>query len=126
LECVCPLQQLVSFYRRILQAPTLNPVEKDIDGGKKMMQLNSSSKLSRSEPQGVSLGPRPGSPLNYDSATETQDLLCDIPLKFLDSQPSFAVPEVDPDGVHPLVSAKANATQVMLNLLGVRCLAGTG
>src|SRR5215831_2603426 len=64
LECLRPLQQLLSLYRRILQTATLKPVEEKLNRGRTIVQLNCSPKLARAEPQGISFGPAPSAPFD--------------------------------------------------------------
>jgi hypothetical protein len=56
---------MLSRYGRILHTPALKPVEKDIDSGGKIVQLDSGSEISRSAPQHISFGPSPSAPFDY-------------------------------------------------------------
>jgi len=57
------------------------------------MQLNGSAKGSGSEPQGIPLGPSPGSPFDDYSKTELEEFLTELPLQRLDLAPPFLISE---------------------------------
>ena len=90
------------------------------------MEFDRRSQFACSHPKRVPLRSAPGPPLDDNTVAETEDLLRHFPLQLFDSLTSVAVPEIDPQGVHPLVGTKAHGTQIPFNLPGVRCLARAG
>jgi len=85
---------MLSLYGWILHTPALNPVEKDIDPGRKIVQLDSGSEISRSEPQHVSFGPSPSAPFDYYCQTQSEELLPKLPLETLNLLTPLLIPDI--------------------------------
>ena len=94
LEYLEPSGQRISFYGRLLQASALNPLEEDIRRHREIMQLNGSAKSSRSEPQGVPLGPSLGAPFDDYRKTCREQELTELPLQRLNLRAPLFVVEV--------------------------------
>ena len=58
------------------------------------MQLNRSTKGSGSEPQGIPLGPSPGTPFDDYSEIERKEFLTELPLQRLDFPAPFFIVDV--------------------------------
>ncbi len=94
LECLAPAIQCSSFYGWILHAPALYPFEQDIRRGRAIVQLNCGAQSAGSQPQGIPLGPCPGSPFDDYDEIEREELLSKLPLQRLDFSASYFVVNV--------------------------------
>lgn len=94
LEYLEPSGHCVSFYGWLLHGAALNPVEEDIRRRRDIVQLNGGPKGSCSEPQGIPLGPSPGTPFDNYSKAEREEFLTELPLQRLDLAALFFIPEV--------------------------------
>lgn len=124
-ELIRPVQKLLPCYSRILHIPALNPVEKDSNWGREIVQLDRNLKFSGSNPQCVSLRSSPSAPFNdYDEA-ESEELLTELPLQSLDFFAACFIPQIESEGIHPFVGTKTNRAELSLELRGIRCLTAT-
>jgi hypothetical protein len=106
LKCAHPLHQLLSFDRWNHHPSPLKPVEKDLDRGGKIVQLNSGSKLSRPESQRVSFRPSPGAPFNDHSETQSEELLTKLPLETFNLLAPALIPDIPRKSIHPFVGTE--------------------
>ena len=122
LKYLGPLGQCLSLYRRILPAPALQPLKKDIHRRSQRMQLNSSAKGAGSKPQRIPLGPRPRTPFDDDSEAQCEEILCELPLQRLDLLADIFAIEVNGQRIQPLIRRKANRAESRFKRLGERSL----
>lgn len=110
---------MLPHYGRILHIPAFNPAEKNIDRGRKVMELDGGSKLSRPNPQRIALGPSPSAPFDDYRQAQSEKLLSQMPLKGLHLAAPRFIPKIERKSVHPFVRAEANCAQPGLKLPGV-------
>ena len=111
LKYLGPLGQCLSFYRRILPAPMLQPLKKDIHRRSQRMQLNSGAKGAGSQAQPIPLGPRPRTPFDDDREAQCEEILCELPLQRLDLLANIFAIEASGQRIQPLVRRKANSSE---------------
>jgi len=123
LEHLGPSQQRISFYRRILRASFLNPVEKNIHRCTEIVQLNRSAKGSGCEPQGVPLRPGPRAPLDDYCEAKYEKIFSELPLESFNLRARLFVVDIQRKGIHPFVWGKTYRLQAALKPLRVCGLA---
>ena len=72
------------------------------------MQLDGSAESTRPKAQSVSLRAAPCPPFDNHLCSQLEQLLGKRPLQFLDLGTAWFIPQVDIEGVHPLVGREPN------------------
>ncbi len=113
LEHLGPSQQRISFYRRILRASFLNPVEKNIHRCTEIVQLNRNAKPSGCEPQGIPLRLGPRAPLDDYCEAKYEKIFSELPLESFNLRARLFVVDIQRKGIHPFVCGKRVACRLL-------------